>query len=161
MTTELEHDFNQLVIEEQRMEKERMEYHLKKDSGMWIESKKIVQRSFMISPSDEYLFDFMSTHVMDNDKFLREVEGVHFYCDKSDTTVKLTGPEARHFVENYKIPSTLPTNSYLYSMMFGNPDVSEYNVYLYIYFKDIIVDFPNNWRNSDPENVFTIIPRNP
>lgn len=161
MTTEIEHGFNQLVIEEQRMEKERMEYHLKKDSGLWVKSKDLVNRSFTISSNDDYLFDFMTKHVMDDDTFLKDVEGVHFHCEKSKSTVKLTGPEARHFVENYKMPSTLPTNSYIYSMMFGNPDITEYNVYLYVYFKDIIVDFPNNWRDRDTDNLFTIIPRNP
>tara|TARA_Y100000389_G_C17407688_1_gene489012 strand:- start:684 stop:1169 length:486 start_codon:yes stop_codon:yes gene_type:complete len=161
MTTEIEHDFNKFVIEEQRMEKERMEYHLKKDSGLWVKSKDLVNRSFTISSNDDYLFDFMTKHVMDDDTFLKDVERVHFHCKKSKSTVKLTGPEARHFVENYKMPSTLPTNSYIYSMMFGNPDITEYNVYLYVYFKDIIVDFPNNWRDRDTDNLFTIIPRNP
>lgn len=160
MTTEIEHDFNQLVIEEQRMEKERMNYHLKKDSGMWSESKELVNRSLVISSNDDYLFDFISL-VMEDDTFLKDVEGIHFCNEKTKSTIKLTGSEARHFVENYKIPATLPTNSYIYSLMFGNPDVTEYNVYLYVYFKDKIIDFPNNWRNTNSDDIFTIIPRNP
>lgn len=161
MTKEIEHDYNQLVIEEQRIEKERMEYHMKKDSGMWVVSKELVQRSFVISPDDDYLFDFISTHIMKNDKFLKDIEGIQFFCEKSKKTIKLTSHEARHFVENYKIPSTIPRNNYLYSMMFGNPEISEYNVYLYVYFKDIIIDFPNNWRETNSNDVFNIIPRNP
>lgn len=161
MVTKIEHDSNQLVIDEQILEKERMKYHLKKDSGLWVESKELIQRSFILSIKDDYIFDFMSTHVLNGDNFIKDVEGVNFYCEKTKKSVKLTGPEARHFVENYKMPSTIPTNNYIYSMMFGKLDVLEYNVYIYVYFKDIIVDFSNNWRDKDSDNIFTIIPRNP
>ena len=58
MTEELEHDFNKLVIAEQQLEKERMEYHLKKNTGMWVESKNLVKESNNLSPNDPYLFDF-------------------------------------------------------------------------------------------------------
>lgn len=162
MTEELEHDFNELVIVEQRLEKERMDYHLNKDSGMWLESKKLVQESNKLSPNDPYLFDFMCQYVIDNDdNFLREVEGVHFYSEDNEKIVKLTGSEAQHFVENYKIPKSIPSQNMLYSMIYGYQNISHYNVYLYIYFKDTIVDFHNNWRDPNPMNTYTIIPRNP
>ena len=162
MTTELEHDFNELVIAEQQQEKERMDYHLKKNSGMWVESKKIVHESNKLSPNDPYLFDFMCQYVIDNDdNFLRGVEGVHFYSENIQDTIKLTGPEAQHFIENYKIPRTIPSQNMLYSMIYGNQDISKYNVYLYVYFKDTIIDFNNNWRDPNPMNAYNIIPRNP
>lgn len=162
MTEEIEHDFKNLVIAEQQLEKEQMKYHLKKDTGMWAESKKLVKESNKLSQNDPYLFDFMCQYVLDNDdNFLKDVEGVHFYSNNLQETIKLTGPEARHFVENYKIPKTIPSQNMLYSIIYGNQDVSKYQVYLYVYFKDTIIDFNNNWRDLNPLNTYTVIPRNP
>lgn len=162
MTTEIYHDLNDLVISKQQMEKARMDYHLNKDSGMWKKTKKIVNESLKLSPNDPYLFDFMCQYVIDNDdNFLQDIEGVNFYSEENKKIIKLTGPEAHHFVENYKIPKTKPSQNVLYSMIYGNQNISQYNVYLYIYFKDVIVDFHNNWHNHNPMNTYTIIPRNP
>ena len=161
MEEQLISDFNELVLQEQKQEKERMDYHMRKDNGAWIQSKNLVNQSRELSPNDPYLYDFMAQYVVESKEFLREIEGIRFFTPKTGETISLTGPEARHFVENYKIPSTLPSQNMLYSMIYGKPDTSPYDVYIYVYFDDTIVDFTNNWRDTNPRNAFTIIPRHP
>ena len=149
------------ILLEQQEEEARMHYHMNKDSGMWLDSKTLVNESNKLNCNSGYLFDFMCEYVVNNDDFLSSVDGVHFISDNRDKAIRLTGTEARHFIENYRMPVELPYNNLLYSMFYGRPDTTAYNVYIYVYLKDSIIDFSNQWRNSNPMDMFTIIPRNP
>lgn len=149
------------INDEVEDEKSRFNYHLKKDSGMWKDSKELVKKSELLSPLDMCLYDFMEKYVMSYDNFLRDIEGIHYYSEDTKDIIKLTGVESWHFVENYKIPATIPKQNMLYSMLYGKLDNKAYNVYIYVYFKDTIVDFTNGWTAENPYTSFNIIPRNP